>query len=152
MNVCMMAPRFPFPTTKGDKLRVFHAIRQIAIADAPGGFAATLVRLVGDPGARARQATAAHGLVEREFTSAANSAKIERMYNAVLQPRADRRPAYGVQRRERPRTSWNASNVMAPRSTTRVMSPLAGKSKSNVRLGMGRRMRNHLAEASERRA
>ncbi len=29
MNVCFVTPRFPFPTTKGDKLRAFNAIREL---------------------------------------------------------------------------------------------------------------------------
>jgi sugar transferase (PEP-CTERM/EpsH1 system associated) len=30
VDICFLTPRFPFPTTKGDKLRVYHAIRRLS--------------------------------------------------------------------------------------------------------------------------
>jgi sugar transferase (PEP-CTERM/EpsH1 system associated) len=30
VKICFVAPRFPYPATKGDKLRVFHAIKQLS--------------------------------------------------------------------------------------------------------------------------
>jgi sugar transferase (PEP-CTERM/EpsH1 system associated) len=30
VKICLVAPRFPYPTTKGDKLRVFHALKELS--------------------------------------------------------------------------------------------------------------------------